>query len=134
MPELSLGEEGLAEVPRARHWVVRWCAEAGVEEDVLDVVELVTSELVANAYQHGRPPVHLALARTAHDAETTTGSVVCVELEVSDAGVGRTPVVRDADEEDLGGRGLALVDMLASAWGVRHSDDAGTTVWCRLAA
>lgn len=132
MPVLALGDDA-AEVPRARHWVMSRCAEQGVDEDVLDVLELVTSELVANAYQHGCPPVQVGVERTSAPAQTATGRADGLLLEVSDAGPG-APVVRDADLDALGGRGLALVETLAAAWGVRpQGTGTGKTVWCRLA-
>ena len=134
MPVLELGPDP-AEVPAARHWVLRRCEEDGVEEDVRDVVELLTSELVANAYQHGRPPVRIRVSVVVVAADSATGRVVRLELEGPHMGPG-APVVRDMGGDALGGRGMALVDMLAAAWGVRPAASPGTgkTVWCRLAA
>ena len=48
--------------------------------------------------------------------------------------VGRGAVRRpeELDPESVSGRGLSLVDALASAWSAEHSTD-GTTVWFELA-
>jgi anti-sigma regulatory factor (Ser/Thr protein kinase) len=52
---------------------------------------------------------------------------------VQDRG-GRGAVRRpeELDPESVSGRGLTLVDALASAWSAEHSTD-GTTVWFELA-
>ena len=92
----------------------------GATSDVRDVILLLTSELVTNAIRHGRGPVSLHLSRGAHR----------VQVEVDDAGSGG-PVVQGLDTDALGGRGLQLLDELASQWGVdRHG--AGKTVWFRF--
>jgi hypothetical protein len=54
----------------------------------------------------------------------------CLLLEVWDASAG-TPVLREPDPIAECGRGLALVDMLGSAWGQRTADG-GKVVWCEL--
>ncbi|WP_298803411.1 ATP-binding protein [uncultured Pseudokineococcus sp.] len=136
MPVLDLGDDP-SQVPRARHWVLEHCARRGMGEDGRFAVELVTSELVANAYQHGRPPVRVEV-RGADDAPDGTGDgahggEATFVLRVTDHGTG-APAVRDADDDALGGRGLALVETLTAAWGVeRPAAGPGTTVWCRLA-
>jgi len=53
-----------------------------------------------------------------------------VRVEVSDDD-SRLPVLADVDPDALGGRGLALIDVLATAWGVRE-EDVGKTVWVEL--
>lgn len=58
MPVLDLGDDP-SDVPRARRWVLGRCADEGLGDEQQFAVELVTSELVANAYQHGRPPVRV---------------------------------------------------------------------------
>ncbi|GAA2025133.1 ATP-binding protein [Pseudokineococcus marinus] len=140
MPVLDLGDDP-SQVPRARHWVLEHCARSGMGEDGRFAVELVTSELVGNAYQHGRPPVRVEV-QEAEDATDVApddlqggahGGRATFVLRVTDHGTG-APAVRDADDDALGGRGLALVEMLAAAWGVEHpASGPGTTVWCRLA-
>lgn len=79
------------------------------------------SELVANAIRHGKGVIHLAIKKFS--------GRLCVE--VSDEGPGR-PAARIPDAEDLGGRGLLMVERMASAWGVAPSSGGGKTVWFTL--
>lgn len=48
----------------------------------------------------------------------------------ADAGLG-PPVVRDVGDSSLGGRGMAIVAMLATDWGSRDSES-GKVVWFEL--
>lgn len=81
---------------------------------LVDVAELVASELVANsvaatgnARWEGRiPPVRVWLL----------GSASSVAVPVWD-GVPRPPVKRDADVGDESGRGLQIVEALSQRWG-----------------
>ena len=101
---------------RARRFVDetlrRWdCGEQ------LDVVTLLVSEVVTNAIVHARTEVEVSVQLTP-DA---------VRIEVIDhADV--VPEARVAADDDTTGRGLALVEALASAWGVEARPD-GKAVW-----
>jgi anti-sigma regulatory factor (Ser/Thr protein kinase) len=83
---------------------------------------LLTSEVVTNAVLHGDPPLQL-LVEIADDA---------IRVEVHDAN-SAPPVPRVPRPTEPGGRGLAIVDALATRWGTRPDDD-GKTVWFELAA
>ena len=105
----------------ARRFVGACCGAAGHDEDVGEVAVLLTSELVTNALVHAgggaRVSVDVAPER--------------VHVEVADAQPG--PVAPAAwSESATSGRGLALVEALASAWGVRPADG-GKVVWFDLA-
>ena len=83
----------------------------GVGAELRDIVVLLTSELVTNAIIHGGP----------HEPEATVGVAVevsrhRVRVEVADAGAGR-PRLGDSSPDEPGGRGLVLVEALASRWG-----------------
>lgn len=131
MPVLDLRDDPSG-VPQARHWVLSRCAEGGLDEEARFVVELVTSELVANAYQHGSPPVSVAVEGPGA-ASSEGGDGARLVIGVTDGGPG-APVVREFDDEALGGRGMALVESLAAEWGVDPAPGGpGKTVWCRLA-
>ena len=115
---LRLPGEALA-AREARRAVTCWAQSRGIGPD-LDDLELVTSELVANAAAHGAGPVTL-------EAEDVGA---CVRLRVTDAGSGALAPRRAADDADRG-RGLMIVSALAQAWGSRVA--AGTTeVWAEL--
>jgi anti-sigma regulatory factor (Ser/Thr protein kinase) len=90
--------------------------------DVVDEVLLLASELVTNAVLHGAEPIQLQLHRR--------GATVWVG--VSDGGVpfAVTPAPAWSRTAE-GGRGLLLVDALASDWGSQSQGDAspGKTVW-----
>ncbi|MDQ1723403.1 MAG: hypothetical protein QOG52_431, partial [Frankiaceae bacterium] len=108
-------------VPVSRQFAVR--VLAGVDQHVTDAAELVVSELVTNALLHAGPPVVVRVA------DLGDGDV---RLEVHDTG--RTLPVRPlADGGGMTGRGLALVDALASRWGVEPLHD-GKVVWAELSA
>jgi PAS domain S-box-containing protein len=85
-------------------------------EELVDVTELLVSELVGNAVRHARGPVRLRLL--------FSRALVC---EVAD-GSATTPRVRNPSETDEGGRGLALVTLLSHRWGTRYTAH-GKTIW-----
>lgn len=85
--------------------------------DQLDVVTLLVSEVVTNAIVHAGTEVEVSVQLTPE----------AVRIEVTDKESG-LPVARDASDEDTTGRGLALVDALASGWGVEARQD-GKVVW-----
>jgi anti-sigma regulatory factor (Ser/Thr protein kinase) len=88
---------------------------------VLEDLELVVSELVANAVEHGVGPITVALDRAPG----------VLRLEVRSATGSSEPRVLPATTEAGGGRGLALVAALADAWG--WDVEAGQTgVWAEF--
>lgn len=85
-----------------------------------DNIQLIVSELVANALVHAHPPICLSLRRTEG----------YVRGEVFDTGPLCPLIPRRPDETELSGRGLATIDALADKWGVDPSPLAdGKTVW-----
>jgi len=84
-------------------------------------VLLVVSELVSNAVRHGVGPVELEL-------DVGPGQV---HIEVGDQGPSRPPPARKPAATSQNGRGLLIVDAIASAWGVR-AHDPGKTVWADI--
>ncbi len=105
-----------------RRWASRTLTE--VDDAHLGDVLIVATELVTNAYDHGRGPVQIRMSHTA---------VPCrVRIEVDDNSPDR-PVVVTRSIGMVGGRGMQLVDKLAAAWGVRYpSATAGKTVWAEV--
>ncbi len=106
-----------AHVRRARRFVRD---EAPLAGDRLDVLVLLTSELVTNAVIHARTQVELTVAVTARS----------VLVMVHDLHAGPAPA---PDEGREGGWGLGLVAALAAAAGTDRHPDGGKTAWFRLA-
>ncbi len=110
-----------ASVPAARRFIVDALRSWGAPE-VADVVRLLASEIVTNAIVHARTNVVVIIVVTPP----------IVRVEVSDDAE-RYPEMRRADEEATSGRGMTLVDALASAWGVQPANG-GKCVWFEVAA
>ncbi|MQY16227.1 hypothetical protein SRB5_64250 [Streptomyces sp. RB5] len=96
----------------------RWGLDA-----VADDVALVASELVSNAVRH-------ASAREVQVGLWATPETVVVEV-VDDAPQPPRYVIAAAEDER--GRGLQIVDALASCWGWRRCGSGGKAVWAELA-
>ena len=89
--------------------------------------ELLTSELVANAAEHGDgTPIGLALRRHADPGKQP--GITCEVTDTSPAMPRRT----EPGPDDERGRGLAIVEALARSSGVRVGR-AGKTTWFTLA-
>jgi anti-sigma regulatory factor (Ser/Thr protein kinase) len=92
----------------------------------LDAARLLITEVVGNCVRHGgagpRETIELSLSST----EST------LFVRVGDHGCGFEPDPHPVPPDDTGegGRGLYLVDVLASRWGVRR--DGLTVVWFEL--
>lgn len=92
----------------ARSYVARQLATSTVPEGVhVDDVVLIASELVTNAVRAGARWVNLSVRVTRRR----------LDLLVEDD-AGGWPVLVDADDEALNGRGLGIVDQLADTWEV----------------
>ncbi|MEU8797129.1 ATP-binding protein [Spirillospora sp. NPDC048819] len=85
-----------------------------------DNVALIVSELLTNAIAASRGMVTMRLLM---DSETLT-------IEVTDASPSR-PRRKRATANDIGGRGLQIIEFLAESWGDRPSPDGGKVVWAR---
>jgi serine phosphatase RsbU (regulator of sigma subunit)/anti-sigma regulatory factor (Ser/Thr protein kinase) len=106
----------------ARRFLDETLATWGVDEDVVMTAQLCVSELVTNAVIHTgtRPEMTVEL-----DDECLT------VLVLDHGGEGDVAVTAEVDPIRVSGRGLTLVDAVASAWGVQQTPD-GTTVWFEL--
>jgi anti-sigma regulatory factor (Ser/Thr protein kinase) len=83
-------------------------------------VELLTSELVGNAIRHGDAPFTIMVS---YEGDT-------VRVEVGD-GSPALPRRLQPTLDDVGGRGVHIVDEVASAWGVTRTQE-GKRVWFEL--
>ncbi|MGL4174232.1 MAG: SpoIIE family protein phosphatase [Actinomycetota bacterium] len=107
----------IASVRRARTFVRHHCRAAGIGEDATDVVALLTSETVTNAFIHGRSEARLRIL-------IRPGKI---RVEVGDDNA-RHPHRAPRNDDALDGRGLDIVELLSTAWGVQD-DTAGKIVW-----
>ncbi|MGI4896101.1 MAG: ATP-binding protein [Janthinobacterium lividum] len=96
-----------------------WCVEHAAL--LRPQAEVVVSELVSNAVQHGSGPVAITLDCAGVDGVT---------LAVSDGSVD-LPELRDGGPSAASGRGVRLVAVLSDDWGVR-TRPGGKTVWSLL--
>lgn len=119
VPSLALSPE-LENVGAARDFVAGVCRQRGVDADVCDTAVLLTSEVVTNAFLHGRSEARVSM-------EVRPERVVVMVADDNS----RHPQRVDTDDEALDGRGLAIIELVASRWGVRD-DDYGKTVWFSL--
>ena len=104
----------------ARAATKRYLADK-VHPERMSELTLVISELVSNAWLHGRGQIVLRLQL---DDEVVRGEVI-------DQGAGFEREVRARGPEEVGGRGLFLVDALTNRWGIHE----GTThVWFEIQA
>lgn len=92
-------------------------------DDLVDRAVLVASELVTNAVVHTHGPLRLRVELVAER----------LHLAVAD----QSPrllglAARPGDPEAEGGRGLLVVDQLASSWGMQHPPEGGKVIWCVL--
>jgi pimeloyl-ACP methyl ester carboxylesterase/anti-sigma regulatory factor (Ser/Thr protein kinase) len=110
-----------ASVRRARKVVGDQLCAWGLQ-GIVDDAELVTSELVTNAISHGGGFVELRISVLPDR----------VRISVLDGGRAGIPEVAGDRGLRIGGRGLSLVEHVASAWGYDITDD-GKEVWAELA-
>ncbi len=104
----------------ARQRVGEFCAE--MPSDLQETARLLTSELVTNALQHGYGNIEMRLS--------VDPEALCVE--VSDESPD-PPQPMEASPGSLSGRGVMLVEALASNWGVTEHAGDGKAVWFYLA-
>ena len=117
----------LRELPRAstacadgRRFVAEHLSRWQVPAQVSDEATLLTSELIANAVRHAPPPLCLEI--------TVDTAKIRIEVHDSDP---MLPVLNRPDFTSRGGRGVWLVDTIASRWGYR-SEPPGKVVWFEM--
>ncbi|MFC5799054.1 ATP-binding protein [Streptomyces formicae] len=118
---------------RARR-LVRECLQKWDLDELIDSALLVTSELVTNAVVHAASPAGMGLSLR---LDAGAAGDCRVWILVRDHGVvnalppSASPTSRCQDLFVCSGRGLALVEHLAEAWG-DITDAGGHTVWACL--
>ena len=106
----------------ARQFVGEWFESRG-NADVY-TAQLIVSELVTNALQHGKGPVVVRVMRDESDELPV--------VEVEDGGNG-LPIVQPESATAIDGRGLLLVSALAKEWGIRQLPGGGKVTWAKCA-
>ncbi|MBD3004533.1 ATP-binding protein [Streptomyces sp. 5-10] len=89
-------------------------------DPMIEAAELIVTELMANAVRHGEGPISFSVTRL-------TGGV---KISVCDR-CAKKPNRCPADLSDEGGRGLFLVETLATSWGCEVTRS-GKKVWAEL--
>ena len=118
LPVLVLKPEALA-AREARRWV-RGALESRGLLAVVDVAELLLTEVVTNAVLHAGTRIEVSIGPPTPDG---------VRLEVRD-GSGDAPVRRlGLSRTATTGRGTRLLDSLASRWGWEPTPDGGKVTW-----
>ncbi|PWJ48160.1 Histidine kinase-like ATPase domain-containing protein [Quadrisphaera granulorum] len=97
------------------------CQAAGVSDLSRDLAVLLTSEVVTNAVLHAASRARLSVSATAES----------VLVEVGDDST-ELPQVLRLRRGAPHGRGMALLEDLADAWGVRE-EPGGKVVWFTVA-
>lgn len=108
-------------VAAARRDLDGFLLHRGVGSDRRHDARLVLSELISNAIRHA-PPLATGNLQVSWWMEASG-----IHLEVTDGcGATEPQQVTGAHPESLGGRGLAIVSVLTSQWGVRADTDSRT--------
>lgn len=112
--KLAPGPEAVGAARR----VVAEVVNGHVDDECLDTLRLLVSEVVTNSVRHSgaREALELSLC--------LNGEVL---VAVTDRGSGFTPRARAGAADDVGGWGLHLVERLSSHWGVAR--EGFTRVW-----
>ena len=120
VPDASRRFAGAIDDPRRARRFVEAALSDWARDDIVDSCLLVVGELTTNAIRHARSDFTVSLTR-AEDA---------IEITVGDSS-DRQPQVRDPDVAEIGGRGLRIVDAIATRWG-HHVVDGGKLVWAHV--
>ncbi|WP_326659529.1 ATP-binding SpoIIE family protein phosphatase [Streptomyces sp. NBC_00385] len=113
---------GIEAAPRARAFATGVLTSWRFPMELCELGVLAAGELVANSLQHGTPPMRLALRRTDRR----------LIIEVTD-GDDHLPRRRRAEPGDEAGRGISIVESIATSWGSRRTPGGGKAVWCEFA-
>lgn len=97
----------------ARSRLVEFLSERAQPRDLIDDSTLVVSELVGNAVRHARP---LPDGTMVVGWVLVEDSAAAVDIFVTDGGSDSVPHPVVNEEADAFGRGLTLVEALASRW------------------
>ena len=124
-PDLVLDLEHGPTAPHRARLALRHLLGSSADRALGRDAELVTSELVTNAVKHTSEPCALQAWFSAEPPS--------LRVEVSDSSEHLPAVPPRAAPDSLGGRGLRLVDALATKWGSERRAS-GKVVWFEMNA
>lgn len=132
---------GPAGVGEARHRMRKDLRSSGVPDPVIDDAVLILSELLSNAYRHGRPLPRENGAAGGSGPGDGGGIRAAwrvdergrLTVEVTDGGGPTRPIPATPSVTARGGRGLNIISALSQDWGVRDASGE-VTVWAALSA
>ncbi len=101
-----------ATAPGTGRWYVREIASS--DREALDA-ELVVSELITNAWEHGFGTDPITLRVDVRDD--------VLHIEVCGHAKGIPAIPRSTDQDSTRGRGLLLIEELVQAWGYERSGE-----------
>ncbi len=107
---------------QARRFVRATLTDWALDGALIDKAELCVSELVTNCVIH---------TGSASDVTARLDDECLLILVRDPGGRGTVRIADDYEPMSVAGRGLTLVDALATAWSAEHTAD-GTTVWFEL--
>ncbi|GAA1864726.1 SpoIIE family protein phosphatase [Myceligenerans crystallogenes] len=118
-------EDGVLDLAPTRLWIDDMLETNGVPLSQRRTVSLLASEILTNALDHGKAPIVASI-----DVGPER-----VRIGVRDASTAR-PQVRDPGLREFSGRGVQLLERLASRWGVdpfaADGAETGKTVWFEI--
>jgi anti-sigma regulatory factor (Ser/Thr protein kinase) len=140
-PEWPLcNEAGLVCLPSAAYWARRYIKDTLIGWDLtglIDIAELLVSELTTNAYQAAvadkDPSLYAALTRLPCLRIRLWSDRTRLVIEIWDPS-SQPPIPKNAGIDDEGGRGLSLVGSLAKQWSYYFPSQGGKWVWCEITA
>jgi two-component sensor histidine kinase len=106
-----------------RRWARLWMEQHPTDGVDPDSVVLSMTELVTNSIKHGAGPIDVGLT---HDSDNLL-------LVVSDTSEDM-PTRREMAVNVETGRGILILESLATQWGIRPEPAGGKTVWCEFAS
>jgi len=106
-----------------RRWARSWLEQHPTDGVDPDGVLLSMTELVTNSIKHGSGPVDVRL-------NTECDQLVLAVSDCSD----QPPRRPDTSPDTETGRGIQILETLATRWGVQPEPGGGKTVWCEFAS
>ncbi len=106
-----------------RRWARSWMEQHPTDGVDPDIVVLSMTELVTNSIKHGSGPVEVHL-------NADSDNLVLIVSDCSE----QLPRRHDTPVDAETGRGIQILESLATRWGVQPEPGGGKTVWCEFAS